>query len=406
MTDIELKEQSIMTEFKNFWKVKIEELGFDGFMEFWLNNLNDSIKSLEDPNADTENYLKNLDTEEYIKDPQKMIEGMKKELERQREGYTKIFKEYAANTDKWSAELLMGNKKVQKKDSDIIKLNSILPNKYIMPNTKINNLIDTIIGTGNREVDISRNKTGIITIINIDYENKNIDLPSNFTAYDRTVLNACVSLFEAGNECYTPDTIYRCMNGLTDSEMPSPQQKGAITKSIDKMRRLYCKLDYTNEAKARKKNTTECYIEDYILSSTKITLKAGGNEVQGYKFNSKPILYQYAQISKQIISVPAKLLNTKSALNSTDDVIIIREYLIRAIEDMKNRKRNNKITYDGIYEEIGLDIKNKNKSFQKKTEKLRPSIKKILDYWNAEKYIKDYKEYKEGRAFKGIEIIY
>lgn len=77
------------------------------------------------------------------------------------------------------------------------------------------------------------------------------------------------------------------------------------------------------------------------------------------------------------------------------------------IETMKNTKgKSNNIKYGSIYSELGLDIESKDKSFQKKTEKLKPSIKKILDYWKSEKYIKDYQEYKEGRSFKGIEIIY
>lgn len=288
---------------------------------------------------------------------------------------------------------------------DIIKLNSVLPNNHIIPNTKINNFLNKIVGNGNVEVNVGGNKKEILTIINIDYENKDITLPKSFTAYDRTVLNACISLFEASNECFTVDMVYRCMNGLTDKEKPTPQQKGAITKSLDKMRKLFCHIDFTAEAKARKNDTTKAELESYILNADKVTLEAGGNEVVGYKFNAKPVLYGYAQYSKQIISIPIGLLNTKKALSSTDEVIVIREYLIRRIETMKNTKgKSNKILFDSIFQEIELD--NNDNSYKTKSKRTRDSIKKILDYWKTEKYIKDYNEYKDGRSFKGIEIIY
>lgn len=405
MNDMEFKEkqEKLKEQYSEFIDGKVGELGADGFMEFWMDNLNNSINELENPTGDIENYFKNLDPIEYEKDPQKFVADIQNELKRQREEYGRVLKEYKEKIDEVERQYIKAKKRIAKKDSDIIKLNSILPDNHIIPNTKINNFLDKIIGNGNVEVNVGGNKKEILTIINIDYESKDITLPKSFTSYDRTVLNACISLFEASNECFTVDMVYRCMNGLTDSEKPTPQQKGAITKSLDKMRFLYCNIDFTAEAKARKGDTTKAMMESYILNSDKVTLEAGGNEVIGYKFNTKPILYQYAQQSKQIISIPIGLLNTKNALSSTDEVIVIREYLIRRIETMKNTNgKSNKILFDSIYQEIGLI----NKPTKQKADKIRTSVKKILDYWKSEKYIKGYNEYKEGRTFRGIEIIY
>lgn len=295
------------------------------------------------------------------------------------------------------------------KKEGLIKLNSIVPSTYIIPNTKLNNYLTQIVDyTGLGPVELQVNKKGVLTKVGIDYDDKNINLPKNFTAYDRTVLNASISLYEAGNECFTPDMVYRCMNGLTDKEKPSPQQKGAITKSIDKARRLFCTIDYTEEAKDRNKDVDRCYIEDNILNAKKIVIEAGGNEVDGYKFNTKPVLYQYAQVSGQLISIPVKILNTKSATRSTDDVIVIREYLIRRIEVMKHskNKHSNKILYKSVYEEIGLDLSIRNQALADKTTKVRNAVKKILEYWQNEKYIKKFQEYKKGKTFEGIEIFY
>jgi hypothetical protein len=68
-----------------------------------------------------------------------------------------------------------------------------------------------------------------------------------------------------------------------------------------------------------------------------ITLyEAGGKEVEAYKLMRSPILYEYAQISGQIISGPINLLSTKDTVYSTEDVIIIRGYLLRQTEWMKH----------------------------------------------------------------------
>jgi len=251
----------------------------------------------------------------------------------------------------------------------------------------------------------NENKKEILTKVSLNYDDENIqiyDKNKRFTPYDRTVHNAVCSLFEAGNTNFTPDQVYRAMNGLDDQQYVSPQAVGAITRSLDKQRRIYAKVDYTNEAKAYRKDVNSCIVEDYILSAKKITLEAGGQRVTGYKLNSKPILYQYAQVSGQVLTVPSKLLNTKDVIKSTPEVIIIREYLIRRIEVMKkNKDQSNRILLDSVYEEIDQPEPTKEKA-----KKVRDTIEKLLSKFILEKYIKGFEFYKEGRTFKGVKIFY
>jgi len=197
---------------------------------------------------------------------------------------------------------------VEQQEKDIVKLKSIIPSIYIIPNTKVSNKLNAILENG--EVEIQVNKKGTFTKVSINYNDKNIILPKNFTTYDRTVLNASISLYETGNRELTPGMVYRCMNGLSNNEKVSPQAIETVTRSIDKARRLFCTIDYTEEARNRKKDTDKCTIEGTILNADKIIIQAGRHEVIGYRFNTKPLLYQYAQVSKQIISVPISLLNT------------------------------------------------------------------------------------------------
>lgn len=291
---------------------------------------------------------------------------------------------------------------------EIESLNSIIPSKYIIPNNKLaNNLTKGIVGEYESiDVVVSGNRRKEITTkVSLNYDDTNIkiyDKNKRFTPYDRSVHNAICSLYEAGNINFTPEQIYRCMNGLNDSQYVSPQAIGSITRSLDKSRRILTTIDYTDEAKAYGKSLKGCIIEDYILSAKKIMLEAGGHKVVGYKLNSKPILYEYAQVTGQVLTVPSKILNTKDVLNSTKDVIIIREYLIRRVEVMKSSdKQSNNVLLERIYEELGLINPSKKKALN-----IRQSIDSILEYWKDEKYIKNFKFYKEGRAFKGISIFF
>jgi hypothetical protein len=165
-------------------------------------------------------------------------------------------------------------------------------------------------------------------------------------------------------------------------------------------------IDYTEEAKLYNKKIQKTTYQGYLLAANKITVKTSGQEHEAYKLLDKPILYEYAQISGQIITVPTKLLQTKEAVRNTDEVIIIRGYLLRQIEWIKNEKtnRSENITYRSIYEELEIFKSNLDeKAYENKTRKIRSHVKSILDEWQEQGYIKSHEEYKEGTV-KGIKI--
>lgn len=314
--------------------------------------------------------------------------------------------------EKWGKLKNNTSKTTKKINSKLEALESIIPSKHIIPNNKLSNEITKeLIGIGEVALTVANKDKNneVSTIVSINYNDEGIKLynKANFTPYDRTVHNAVCSLYEAGNKNITPAMVYRAMNGQTGTEKISPQSIGAVTKSLDKSRTMSCKIDYTEEAKARNIPVTKTIIEDMILPAQKVTVKAGGKEISAYKLHSKPIMYEYAQVTKQIITVPIELLQTKSAIRSTEDVIVIREYLLRRIEIMKHsNKHSNKILYESIYKELGLNTEVRTQALADKTKKVRKAVKELLTFWKMEKYIKKFAEYKEGRTFKGIDIFY
>ena len=288
-------------------------------------------------------------------------------------------------------------------------LKSFVPLKHIKPVNKLANTIThDIIDIGEIELIIS-NKKDVSTKVMLAFDSNHIQLSGHekYTPYDREVYDGVVTLYEAGNSIITPPMVYRAMNGLSETEYVSSQSVTAVTKSLDKSRFIRTTIDYTEEAKLYNKNIQKSHYDGYLLAATKITVKVSGNEQEAYKLISKPILYEYAQISGQIITVPAKLLQTKDALRSTDEVIVIRGFLLRQIEWIKNEKatRSANITYKSIYEELEItkDIY-KADMYKKKTHATRVHVKTILEEWKRQGYLKDYEEYKERKTLKGVYI--
>ena len=175
---------------------------------------------------------------------------------------------------------------------DIETFKSILPGTYHIPNNKLaNEITKDFIDEGKQTLKVSsnRSKKEILTYCTLSYEGDNFQIKGkqNFTPYDREVYNAVTSLFVAGNEIITPATVYRALNGMTETETPSPQQKGSITKSLDKMRFTRLIVDCSEELRDRKasldgEQITACKIDTYLLNADILTVKAGGKTETAY----------------------------------------------------------------------------------------------------------------------------
>jgi len=292
--------------------------------------------------------------------------------------------------------------------SEMEFLKSILPKTFYISNNQLaNEIIKDFVDKGNKNLVVmkTQKKGEVSTYNSLTYEGKNIIISGSheFTAYDRAIHNAVCSLYVSGNEVVTPSMVYRTMNGMSETEYVSPQSIEAVTNSLDKSRSLKLKVDFTDEARARGLNVDATTIESNLLVADKLRVKSGANILEAYKIFRVPVLYQYAQYTRQILSVPLKLLDTKKATRNTEEIIPIKEYLIRRIEIMKyDRAMSNKIIYETIFEEVGIEIKTKQQK-----ERLRNYISSILELWKTrDKYINDFKEFKQGNSIKGIEIFY
>ena len=294
------------------------------------------------------------------------------------------------------------------------QLTSILPQKHVMPNNRLANSLTSLKNSDLIDAEpfglivSGRGKTVVKTRCILSYGGDSVTLSSRqpFTEYDRNVADAVTSLYEYGDPSHiiTPATVYRAMVHQTNRETPSAQTLGAVTRSLDKMRFVRVLIDCTKELKSRKANLdgaqiTGGKIDTYLLALDKIEVMASGKKVTAYKIIKAPVLYDYARLTNQVLTVPAKLLDVPNQSNS-EQRIAIKGYLLRRIKVMQGRTpQSNRILFEKVFEAAGkLDAN--------KTEKrrIREYTAAVLDYWKAERFIKGYTIAKDGKSVIGIDI--
>lgn len=347
-----------------------------------------------------------------------------------------VDKANAAHNEEWQAalEAFIAAENPADAQEIIEHLSSVLPEKYVAPNNKLaNTLTKGIVDIGKITLEVSKtgSKKLIETTCILSYEGDNVTLSGRqpFTEYDRNVYNAVSSLYVYGDPSHvvTPAMVYRAMTGMTDTEKPTAQQLAAVTRSLDKMRFIRARINCTEELKARRvtlnsKQINGGEIDTYLLTAEAVKVQAGGHTVSAYRIIKTPILYEYAAAVKQVLTLPASMLDVKEidsggritsrSLPNTEARILIKGYLLRRIEGMKGKNGlNNPIialydyqrdgeTHNGLY-----SIAGKPDAKDLEAKRIRTDIEKMLAYWQATGYISGFEVVTERKKITGYKII-
>ncbi|MBO4229201.1 MAG: hypothetical protein J5938_02485 [Clostridia bacterium] len=290
---------------------------------------------------------------------------------------------------------------------DVRELRSIIPHNVFITNSKVANELRHM--TPNEEIRLTVGHKGsklveIKTTINF-INNKYIQIAdsASITAYDKIVHDAVCSLYAAGNEVFTPEMVYRAMNGMVESEFVSPKSISMIVESLEKLRSTDIAIDYTEQLQMTnpEDNLESARVSGAMLMMQKVTVSAGGVTKWAYRLVSSPVLYEYSKSLRQIIPIPLQLLNTKETTRSTETVIIIRQYIVQRMELMKNKKNSMNsriISYDSIYELLNAPDDRKIRAA------IRTQTERLLDNYVNIRYIDRYEIQHKGRVVSGVKI--
>lgn len=290
----------------------------------------------------------------------------------------------------------------------------------LLNNTKLSRVLSTmngLIDNGAFRV-LTIPKQGIVTTVDLSTDKKITLSNPNVTPFDMAIIDSVCTLQSFGYEAIYPELIARILSGDQKATYISQKRVSEIIESLDKLSMIRIRIDYTEEIKAYRKlrRVDEGYLESYLLPLDKIKIKlaSNGKELTGYKLLRTPAIFEYAEKLGQIISVPIELLETQDEIKDTDDVIILKRYIIKRIEQIKhdNDLNSNRISYEwydkdkrkGLYQDLGYheeDFSN----WREKKRKIHEAIKKILISLQKQDYIKSFQEYKNGKTITGVEII-
>ena len=301
------------------------------------------------------------------------------------------------------------------------------PQNYYMPNNKLaKQMTQDIVDGGVLDLVVSNRKAKreITTRCLLTYEGDRVKLEGKrpFTEFKRTLYNGIVSLFVDGDESHimTPAMIYRAANGITDGTDPSAGMKAAITRAVNEMRFITAEIDFTDEAKMYRSDIDNCHVKDTILDVRELSVTISGKPYTAFYVKQTPLLYEYAQLSKQIASLQPHLLDVRQVpkdkkgniqrgkqpggrISNNDRRMAVKSYLLRHIYDMQHNPRlDRSIIFSSMYDEIATES---DKAFTAKEQRnIREYVPQVLDYWTHQNFIAGYEPVKGGNKIRGYAI--
>lgn len=284
---------------------------------------------------------------------------------------------------------------------------------------------DGVVNSGKWQI-MTIPRKNVSTLLEI-WSDDNLTLSNiDITPYDLVVMDAVYTLYVNGATDFTPEMVMRVMSGNMHQDATSRRTEDII-KSIDKLAKIRISIDCTDEFVIRKKinKGQTVQLDSYLLPIDIITIKSANHRSikKGYTLLNKPVLYEYAEQVNQIINIPINLLAlTTGILTETADVTLIKRYLIKRIELMKNsrnRVKSSKIIYEwydektqltkGMLRDIGYN-KDQYSKWRDKKSKLHRIVITILELFVDNGYISGYNVLRDvdgGKtsAIRGIEIV-
>lgn len=269
-----------------------------------------------------------------------------------------------------------------------------------------------------------------------------------YTHYDRTVMRALCSIWEAASAkhkraVFTARDIFRLMKGNAADDNPSPQCLFSITESLQKMLTMKFEIDASDEVDLRKVKDPHgqpmngFYRKRQLIYYDEIELKSiTGQTYPGYELRDIPLLWQYSKLTGQFSAVPAAMLSITddngSQIAITENRMALLDYLLERYVVMsrdekeaqrkysnykkarkkdpskeekplgKFRKQSRTILFETMFENTGIDTQKASRSTLKYS---KDYVLNVLASWRMQGFIRDFKEQKKGRTLTGVTLV-
>lgn len=246
-----------------------------------------------------------------------------------------------------------------------------------------------------------KTKTGIKTVETIlslsyeqvkDWENY-IPAFERLKPFDIEILAHAATLYIAGNRIISTDMLFRQMNGGKNKQ-PTEAMRREIYDSFCRLGRTWLYIDASQEVKAGLNKKAE--FRGALLPCSMIigdTILNGQLAHDCIKIYDISPLIEYAKLKGQVSPIALDMFNIPN-VNRTEENIMLIGYLTRAFADMRNEKSDRNghiISYDPLYDYLGVDEKAPQSSRDKKA-KIRKTVRAVLDSWVEGLHIKSYQE--------------
>lgn len=340
----------------------------------------------------------------------------------------------AARTAHWFISVLLNKAEKGGEESALPALSEIRPQHAIFPHTLVfSNLTkpepwqnwEQMALAGFEIKDATKKQGKASTYLSLDFLNdgeSGISCNRKLSNYSLSAIRAALSFYGVSNDIFTPRQLVAQMKGI------NPNNAGikdtairAATRELDRDRITLVKIDATRTLEKWGVTTHTGYFESYLLPLEKIYVQAkgrgkrSGEKMIAYRFIKEPAVLEHARTLKQIYNIPVGYLKTGS-VSATDDVVILRDYLLERIYAAKDGRLDKAIKYATLYDLLnavepspyGISSKEYNNAitqYRKKTATIRKNTKGLFDNWIRQGLLKGYSERKKGKAFDAVEIV-
>lgn len=231
------------------------------------------------------------------------------------------------------------------------------------------------------------------------------DDESPLTELDAAVLSACISEQKVGNEDTTTAIILRALTGKTretSNGTVNKNQREAILHSVTKLMQTIIDIDSSETNKALGYNNGKPQTHRApILPCEFVTIEINGQPVNDviHFYRESPIM-TIAEARNQILRYDTDLLDVPGQ-NNTPLVIVLKNYIMRRIAEIKLHHMTPTLTFDDIFERARIFDANKHVKLD-----ARNIIEKFFAHLQEQNAVKNFELVKKGNQIYAVKFAF